>query len=470
MSSNILIKIIENKKKEIALRKKSFSIEILKGNLKPSSRCFFAALNNDQSNFILECKKASPSKGLIRENFDLQEILNVYKDYASAISVLTDFSYFQGSHQYLQEVSDSVTQPVLCKDFFIERYQIYEARYFGADAILLMLSVLNDEQYIELALLAKKLNLDILTEVHDSQEMQRALKLDAKIIGINNRNLIDLTIDINTTEKLIKELSKKDRSDRIFISESGISEHHQINRLAPFVNGFLVGSSIMSKYDMRKQCKKLIYGNIKICGLTTAESAITAFDNGAIYGGLIFYAKSPRNITLEQAKLIIQSAPLQYVGVFVNESVENILYIANTLNLTIIQLHGDESSETIDRVKQVLPLCQIWKAVNIQSTFKKLVFDNKSIDKYLLDTYTNESRGGSGKIFDWSIVNNLDKDKIVLAGGLNVKNIKEAKSLATFALDINSGVEDKPGKKNVTKIKELFLELKTLNKIVKHNG
>lgn len=461
-SSNILEKIVHNKHQELILRKRSISIEKLMKDLEPSSRSFFDALNNEQSDFILECKKASPSKGLIREKFDLQEILSVYKDYASAISVLTDFTYFQGSHQYLEEVSKTVTQPVLCKDFFIESYQIFEARFHGADAILLMLSVLDDEDYRQLATVAEALNLDVLTEVHDSDEMQRALKLDAKIIGINNRNLKDLSIDINTTENLINELSEQDKLERLFISESGISFHHQVNRLAPFVNGFLVGSSIMSEPDIRKQCKKLIYGNTKICGLTTKESAITAYNNGAIYGGLIFHPKSPRKVTLEQALAITGSAPLKYVGVFVNEPVENIVKVAKKLDLNIIQLHGDEPSELINEIKNTLPQCEIWKAISIKSDTDKLAFDNnENIGKYLLDTYSTDSRGGSGKTFDWSIIDDSNKDKIVLAGGLNINNIKKAQSLNTFALDINSGVEEKPGKKSVEKIEALFLELRT---------
>lgn len=462
MSSNILAEIVANKEQELVSRKSRLSIDVLKQNIKPSNRSFFDALNNDQSDFILECKKASPSKGLIRENFNLAEILAVYKDFASAISVLTDFTYFQGSHQYLKEVSNTVTQPVLCKDFFIEPYQLFEARYYGADAILLMLSVLDDENYQKLSTIAKALNLDVLTEVHDSEEMQRALKLGAKIIGINNRNLKDLSIDICTTEKLMSELSEQDKLGRLFISESGISYHHQVNRLAPCVNGFLVGSSIMSQPNIRIQCKKLIYGNTKICGLTKKESAIAAFNSGAIYGGLIFYTKSPRNITLEQALAITESALLQYVGVFVNELVENIVDIANKLNLYVIQLHGDESAETIAEIKQALPQCKIWKAVSIKLDADKLVFnDDENVDKYLLDTYSNDSRGGSGKIFDWSIINDTNKNKIVLAGGLNIKNIKQAQSLNTFALDINSGVEDKPGDKSADKIEALFLELRT---------
>ena len=176
-----LEKIVANKRRELVHRKSIYPEKVLASNLALSTRSFFDALNHSYSDFILECKKASPSKGLIRENFDLNEILSSYSKYASAISVLTDNKYFKGSFFYLKHVSQNVTQPVLAKDFFVDPYQVTEARYYGADEILLMLSVLDDAEYLLIAEKAKSLNLDILTEVHDQQEMQRAINLDAKI-------------------------------------------------------------------------------------------------------------------------------------------------------------------------------------------------------------------------------------------------------------------------------------------------
>ena len=148
-------------------------------------------------------KKASPSKGLIRENFDLDEIIQAYSPYAACISVLTDEKYFQGKFEYLEYVRSRVTQPVINKDFFIDPYQIYLARYHNADAVLLMLSVLDDTQYTELAALAEQYQLDVLTEVSNEPEVLRACALKAKIIGINNRNLRDLSTDLATTERLV---------------------------------------------------------------------------------------------------------------------------------------------------------------------------------------------------------------------------------------------------------------------------
>ena len=328
--------------------------------------------------------------GLINPTYDLDKILSIYREYASAISVLTDNKYFKGSFAHLKKVTTTVKQPVICKDFFIEPYQVYEARYYGADAILLMLSVLSDKEYRELSDIAKKLNMGVLTEVHDSTEMQRAINLQATIIGINNRNLKDLSIDLKTTETLIAEVPDNIKKGTLFISESGIETHHQIKQLSPLVNGFLIGSSIMAKKDTAQQCKSLIYGNVKICGLTDANSAIVAAKNGAIYGGLIFYSNSPRFVNKKQAAEIIKSAELNYVAVFVNETLGNIIETVTNLKIGIVQLHGDESLDFISLLKLELPNCRIWKAIKVKqklSEDEQSLLNSSLIDRLLLDTF-----------------------------------------------------------------------------------
>jgi len=177
--ANVLDKIVADKKIELAERKAKRPLESFKAQAVPTNRDFYKALAAPGTQFILECKKASPSKGLIREPFDLAEITNVYKNYATCISVLTDEKYFQGSFDYLEFVRSQVEQPLICKDFFIDEYQVYMARIYGGDAILLMLSVLDDKQYQLLASVAHSLNMAILTEVSNEEEVVRALALDA---------------------------------------------------------------------------------------------------------------------------------------------------------------------------------------------------------------------------------------------------------------------------------------------------
>lgn len=457
--SNVLAQIVDYKHTEVAQRKKQLPLNQFKAQLKKSQRSLFQALSSQHSDFIFECKKASPSKGLIRENFNLEEILQQYKDYASAISVLTDKRYFQGDFSYLTQASQQVTQPILCKDFFVDEYQVYEARYYGADAILLMLSVLTDDKYQQLAEVAQSLNLDVLTEVHDEDEIDRAIALDAKIIGINNRNLKDLSIDIATTEKLVKRLANSQLNDRLLISESGINNHQEVKRLAPLVNGFLIGSSIMAQPDIRSQCKALIYGQIKICGITRVEDAITVDQNGGTYAGFIFQEKSKRYLDLSKAKKICQSVPLKYVGVFVDAPIKVVVQHAEQLNLFAIQLHGHESNDYIAELRLALPKTKIWKAIHVDNTIE---FDrNPQIDCYLLDTFSAQQSGGTGISFDWDLLQNIRRDDLILAGGITPENIQLAISQNTYAVDLSSGVELSPGVKDANKIHSIFNQART---------
>lgn len=182
MQDTVLAKIVADKYEWVAERKRLQPLESFRHQVQPSTRSFYHALSGTRTAFILECKKASPSKGLIRADFDPVAIAGVYRHYASAISVLTDEKYFQGSFDFLRQVSRTVSQPVLCKDFIIDPWQIYLARLHQADAILLMLSVLDDDTYRELAAVAHSLNMGVLTEVISDDERQRAIALEAKVV------------------------------------------------------------------------------------------------------------------------------------------------------------------------------------------------------------------------------------------------------------------------------------------------
>ncbi|MEC7690379.1 MAG: bifunctional indole-3-glycerol-phosphate synthase TrpC/phosphoribosylanthranilate isomerase TrpF, partial [Pseudomonadota bacterium] len=361
--SNVLERIVADKRVELEARMAAMPLATFKDSLTPSNKSLFDALSQPDAGFIFECKKASPSKGLIRPVFDLDEILTAYKPYAAGISVLTDEKYFQGSYDYLAYVTERVSQPVLNKDFFVNEYQVYLARHYNADAILLMLSVLDDDTYRTLASLADSLALDILTEVSNEEEMHRAIALEAKIIGINNRDLRDLSTDLATSEKLIPMLDKANH-DFVVISESGIYTHQDVRRLAPLCQGFLVGSALMAQKDLPEAVRALIYGDIKVCGLSRAEDAKAAFDGGANYGGLIFAEKSKRCVTQEQARTITETVPGRYVGVFVDQPVDDIVSAARSLRLFAVQLHGSEDAAFRQTLRAALPAeCQIWQAV-----------------------------------------------------------------------------------------------------------
>lgn len=451
MQETVLNKIVQDKAVWLSERQQQQPLSSFQNDVKPSTRSFYHALQGARTVFILECKKASPSKGLIREDFDPATIAGIYKHYASAVSVLTDEKYFQGSFDFLPIVSAAITQPVLCKDFMIDPYQVYLARFYQADAILLMLSVLNDDQYRQLAAVAHSLNMGVLTEVISDEELERATALGAKVIGINNRDLRDLSIDLDRTRRLAPKVAH----GVTVISESGINRYSQVRDLSHFANGFLIGSALMSEDDLSAAIRRVILGDNKVCGLTREEDARSAHEAGAIYGGLIFAEGSPRQVDVEQARQVMAGAPLKYVGVFRNSTVSDIVTYADDLNLQAVQLHGDEDQTFVAALRAELPeTVKIWKAFSIKESLPAR--DWPHIDRYVLDN----GNGGSGKRFDWSLLQGESLDNVLLAGGLGADNCVEAAQLGCAGLDFNSGVESAPGIKDASKIASVFHTLK----------
>ena len=348
-------------------------------------------------------------------------------------------------------MSKTVTQPVLCKDFIIDPYQIHLARFYQADAILLMLSVLDDDQYVQLAAVAHSLNMGVLTEASNEEELDRAVKLKAKVVGINNRDLRDLSIDLNRT----RELAPRVPHGVTVISESGINTYGQIRELSRFANGFLIGSALMSEQDLSSAVRRVLLGENKVCGLTRAQDAKAAHEAGAIYGGLIFVEASPRFVTQTQAKEVQNGAPLKYVGVFRDEEITTVAQTAQTLNLAAVQLHGDEDQVYIDALRTALPqTVQIWKALSVKETLPAR--DLNHVDRYVLDN----GKGGTGHRFDWSKLAGQDLSNTLLAGGLSADNCVEAAQLGCAGLDFNSGVESEPGIKDAGKINAVFQTLR----------
>ncbi|HSA07178.1 MAG TPA: indole-3-glycerol phosphate synthase TrpC [Candidatus Gastranaerophilales bacterium] len=259
----ILQKIIENKKQEVLIQKKCCNIEELKISIQnlPALKSFCNILNEykkfDKIAVIAEVKKASPSKGVIRQDFNHIQIAKAYqKAGAAAISVLTDEKFFQGKIQYLTEIKEIVDLPVLRKDFIIDEFQIYQTRSLKADIILLIASVLEEKQLKDYFDLSKELGLDVLLEVHDQKEFDIALKTGAKIIGINNRNLNTFEVNIQNTINIIKD---KNLDDVFIISESGIKTASDVKFLKENkVSGVLVGESLVNKENIEIALHNLI--------------------------------------------------------------------------------------------------------------------------------------------------------------------------------------------------------------------
>ncbi|MFA0144297.1 indole-3-glycerol phosphate synthase 2 [Vibrio kanaloae] len=261
---DILKKIEQYKLKEIKDKKLEIpekEIQEIAREQTPT-RGFFKALKSKEKKgeigLIAEIKKASPSKGLIREDFNPALLARDYEiGGATCLSVLTDTPSFQGSAQYLIDARQSCTLPILRKDFIFDSYQIYESRAWGSDCILLIASVLSDIQMNEFEDIAIELGMDVLVEVHDSNEMERALKLKSPLLGVNNRNLHTFEVNLNVSENLASIAN----DNKLLVSESGIFTHEDCLRLKKSgFNSFLVGESLMRKSDIVQAVKSLVRG------------------------------------------------------------------------------------------------------------------------------------------------------------------------------------------------------------------
>ncbi len=259
---DVLTKILARKRQEIAQRSALVSIDALKQRITTASpvRGFVKAIQKTLASggtaVIAEVKKASPSKGLLRENFLPAEIAISYQaGGASCLSVLTDKDFFQGCEEYLQQARAACTLPVIRKDFIIDPYQVYEARAIDADCILLIVAALDDVQLTSLYQLATDLGMDVLVEVHDAQELQRALRLNLTLVGINNRNLRTFETSLQTTIDLLELIP----NDIIVVSESGLHQAEDIAMLKRHqVHTFLIGEAFMRCEDPGEALKNLI--------------------------------------------------------------------------------------------------------------------------------------------------------------------------------------------------------------------
>ncbi|WP_196605157.1 bifunctional indole-3-glycerol-phosphate synthase TrpC/phosphoribosylanthranilate isomerase TrpF [Pectinatus haikarae] len=463
----ILEKIAAKTRIRVEERKRQKSLEKVKkeayGRKNKNPFLFEKALRGKDISFICEVKKASPSKGIIAEDFPYLDIARDYeKAGAAAISVLTEPEFFLGSDVYLREIAAAVDIPVLRKDFTVDEYQIYEAAILGAGAVLLICALLLTEQLIRFRQIADELGISCLIEAHDDAEIKKALAAGARIIGVNNRDLRDFSVDINNSINLRKEVP----ADVIFISESGIKTAENIERLRKNnVQGALIGETFMRSADKVKELTKL-YGPVriprtKICGVSRMEDIDAINMVQPDYIGFIF-APSRRQVTssrVHEMKVPLSSS-IDAAGVFVNEVTAAIINAAHSLALDVIQLHGDETEEDIIRIKKETG-CAVWKAVRVKDSSDIDKWQNSAADLLLFDTFSGTEAGGTGHSFDWSLLERVDRP-FMLAGGLSSKNIARAiRQAAPWGVDINSGVET-DGVKDAVKIKEIMSIIRRL--------
>lgn len=519
----ILDKIIEATKIRVAQEKQVESPDSVKAAAlalpADTGFPFEAALRQQDFNFICEVKKASPSKGIIAEHFPYLDIAKEYEVAgAAAISVLTEPDFFKGDKKYLQEIASAVKIPVLRKDFIIDEYQIYQAKVWGASAILLICACLDVPTLTKFRELADSLGLSSLVEAHDEHEVQMAIDCGARIIGVNNRNLKDFTVDVQNSVRLRNLV----QDDVIFVSESGLETPEDIQVLRD--NN--IGVALMGETFMRSPNKveKLayLYGptyytpKVKMCGISKVETIPAVVEAKADYMGLVF-APSKRQVTVDQAKILVSELHKQYanrynrdavqwsndviqvgtitdalqegtatgdahegmltstenasptlihqeaiktVGVFVNETLDNLITIAKEVNLDAVQLHGDEDEAFIKALKEKTDV-EVWKAVQIRSSTDAEAWIDSSADMLLFDAYHKDERGGTGEVFDWSCLDEFERP-FMLAGGIDSTNVARAiRTVRPYGIDISSGIET-DGVKDDEKIKAFTNIVRTI--------
>mmetsp|Transcript_3501 Transcript_3501/g.5056 ORF Transcript_3501/g.5056 Transcript_3501/m.5056 type:complete len:539 (-) Transcript_3501:29-1645(-) len=471
-----------------------------------------------------EFKRASPSKGDIATDLDVGEQVRKYANGgAGLVSVLTEPKWFKGTLDDLlaarRAVNGLVNQgmqnrPLLLrKDFIIDEYQLHEARAYGADTVLLMLSILNQEELTNLITKARALGLEPLVEVVNDEETQRALKAGAKVLGVNNRDLHTFKVDMNRTPKVVDLVRDAGEIGRVAVlSLSGIRSRMDVAAYENHgdISGILVGETLMRAPNPREMIEELIMdkaqGNVepvrvKICGMNDVESALVAAKAKADFIGIIFAKKSVRYASVEKAKEIVQAIrafresddrvkvetppkgtscftgwshtlgtacdgrgrPL-VVGVFLNQPMDEVNRIAIETGIDIIQLHGNE---TLDDEAQCCVPC--FRVVHIDKDSKSGVKEESltqgPASAILLDTKVKGNvSGGTGETFDWNIARDVSTVKgvpVILAGGLNPENVAQAvKQASPWGVDIASGVEKSPGVKDHQKIRDFIKNAK----------
>ena len=434
-----------------------------------------ALSDENKINIIAEFKRRSPSKGEINSAADPASVARIYEAAgAAAISVLTEEDSFAGSLDDLRATREATSLAILRKDFIFDEFQVYESAAAGADALLLIVAALNDETLERLRRITEdELGMDALVEVHTQDELARALRIGARLIGVNNRDLRTFEVSTATSAQLVRSAPE----DAILVSESGLNPESVRKLRAAGYKGFLVGEALMRAGNPETALRDFVEGRtqnrrhyptgkvrVKICGITSLADARAAVEAGADMLGFNFYRPSPRFIEPGNAREIIdgvrretRDAALQMVGVFVNEpSPEAVLRIADEAGLDAVQLHGDESREFCQDLKALLRDRVLIKVVREDAEFEAKQLADYRADAIMLDAFHAELRGGTGTVSDWAVARRVRESapKLFLAGGLSAQNVSEAiAAVQPYAVDACSALESSPGKKEAGRMK-----------------
>jgi indole-3-glycerol phosphate synthase/phosphoribosylanthranilate isomerase len=449
--ADVLRAIVERKRREVADRLASASFDPV-----PTRLSLRAALARPGARFIMEVKRASPSGH--RSALSVGDAVGAYAPVADAISVLTDGPGFNGSLDDLRVARALFDGPILAKDFIVDPSQVAEARSAGADAVLAMMSVLTPTEARAVMAEAERLNMDVIVEVHDEEELERSLSLQPGIVGVNNRDLKTLTTDLSVTERLTPLIP----AGVLAIAESGIAARNDVDRLAPSVDAFLVGSALMAASDTGQAARALVHGRVKLCGLTNGGDVALAAASGATHAGFIFAPFSSRTITARRGRdlaAVAKAAGVKCVGVFRDAEIKEVAGIAEDVALDVVQLHGSESDAQIAALRAELPAgVEIWAACLVNGAAPP---QRHGADRSLYDTMRDGRSGGTGEAFDWSLIAGREElPSAFLAGGIGPANARSASAVGAYGLDVGSRVECAPGIKDPDKVTALFAALR----------
>jgi len=507
MMANILSEILDRKREVVTRLRADRAAQdfrdrglAIRANVTPHRMLRALESKSGGVNIIAEFKRRSPSAGTIRNDLSATDVATRYeRGGACAISVLTDEQYFGGSILDLGPIRESTALPLLRKDFIIDEIQIYEAAAVGADAVLLIAAALDDSALAKLRGAAEdELGLDAVVEVHTPEELRRAMRAGARIIGVNNRDLRTFRTSLETSERIIAKAPR----DRIMISESGLQSPKSLRHLQALgFRGFLIGKALMRAPDPEAALRDLIAGaeeqpslqlscshrpvagparfptahsavattdrpnrtQIKICGVTNANDAHACVELGADMIGFNFYRASPRYVEPMVVRRIVDALPARTraVGIFVYADPAEIRKFARIAGVRCVQLHGHTTPESCSEMAREFPVI---RAFSTGARFEPERIAAFAFCDALIDAYHPELRGGTGRKCDWSAARAAMRYTrfLILSGGLDAQNVDQAiAEVAPHAVDVCSGVESAPGVKDHDAMKNFIAAVRT---------
>ncbi len=493
MTPHLLQKIIEAKKREVSSLPESFAAHfgerrdfiaalIRPDGFDPFDRLRAGTLTTSRRSIIAEIKPKSPSEGTIFPRSSVPSIGKAYNENADAISVLCDTEFFGGGYDLLQEVRSLTNRPILAKEFMIDAKQIRSAASHGADAVLLIASILTKDQLAEFMQLAADLDLSVLLEVHSGKDVKKVsdvfidLPTDTQqkiLVGINNRDLDTLSVDLTVTQRLAPLIRELMPSLRCIIAESGIRSHTDVARLSKYVQGFLVGSSILrsdnptnflaSLFSPRpKVCLPVgmacpaepqMRSRVKFCGMTNEEDIVAAENLHVDFVGFIFVPSSPRHVTLAEAiRLTKKVKHAKTVGVFADMLLQDMQRHIDVLHLDYVQLYGNPEMDLCRQLN--VPVIQAFRGVPSSEVLEIFL----KICPYVLI----DKEEGKDTV-DLRAISALPagiRSRLFLAGGLTPTNVLSAiKDVHPYAVDSARGIESEPGKKDGARMQSFLAQL-----------